>query len=481
MTNTYESTFESTNADSYETSDTDKKYAKIEVPGWTLETTISLSSASGSSATKGYGDSFLRLGSFPATAGDEPSGYAASYTLAKLVGDTSRFSNQKGASFTDTKTVDDSETSTDPLGIIDSVIASNPYMGDKSYLVGFADDTRSRDSSAETISIDGVSVTNTVDARKGETKRLLTKGGTWDHADGNRITTTCGDKIEIVQGNYKLVVLGRQNPTSTSLSSTGSPAETPRIYVSDISGGRDSTKVGGYDPGDFDKYDFVKIYEWLPKQKAWASYEYNNPKRTYSWSGGISVSVFTGTKKVTQTGRAGGGEDENPHVVSKTWAERTESYTGSPKNWVEHAFSMNNTGFKYDYSNTTHNYSVKPGASIAAAVSRINADVKYGTITVTAYVGIEQFKLTTQPIYYDIKWGILKTEFNLQKEFKLAAYESSMKVETAACQAVSTFMVQTAVNFVDDELEVGGPSANLATLQVSVPQFKFRQSGISHV
>lgn len=38
---------------------------------------------------------------------------------------------------------------------------------------------------------------------------LLTRGGFREHTDGNRITTTRGDSLEVVYGNYKLVVLGR--------------------------------------------------------------------------------------------------------------------------------------------------------------------------------------------------------------------------------------------------------------------------------
>ena len=36
-----------------------------------------------------------------------------------------------------------------------------------------------------------------------------TRGGWRDHTDGNRISTTRGDCVEVVRGNYKLVVLGR--------------------------------------------------------------------------------------------------------------------------------------------------------------------------------------------------------------------------------------------------------------------------------
>lgn len=38
---------------------------------------------------------------------------------------------------------------------------------------------------------------------------LLTRGGWREHSDGNRISTTRGDCVEVVGGNYKLIVLGR--------------------------------------------------------------------------------------------------------------------------------------------------------------------------------------------------------------------------------------------------------------------------------
>ncbi len=41
------------------------------------------------------------------------------------------------------------------------------------------------------------------------------KGGWRDHTDGNRITTTRGDKVEVIRGNYKMVMLGRQEARCT--------------------------------------------------------------------------------------------------------------------------------------------------------------------------------------------------------------------------------------------------------------------------
>ncbi|MFO0553811.1 MAG: hypothetical protein U0271_35835 [Polyangiaceae bacterium] len=47
--------------------------------------------------------------------------------------------------------------------------------------------------------------------RQNESRQLYARGGWRAHSDGNRITTTYGDKIEVVRGNYKMIVLGRQD------------------------------------------------------------------------------------------------------------------------------------------------------------------------------------------------------------------------------------------------------------------------------
>jgi hypothetical protein len=54
----------------------------------------------------------------------------------------------------------------------------------------------------------------TVAQREAETAVLQSKGGWMDHSDGNRITTTQGDKVEVIRGNYQLIVLGRQDDAS---------------------------------------------------------------------------------------------------------------------------------------------------------------------------------------------------------------------------------------------------------------------------
>ncbi len=46
---------------------------------------------------------------------------------------------------------------------------------------------------------------------KNLTAELLTRGGWRLHTDGNYVSTTRGDRVDVIYGNYKLVVLGRMN------------------------------------------------------------------------------------------------------------------------------------------------------------------------------------------------------------------------------------------------------------------------------
>ncbi|HEY4118861.1 MAG TPA: hypothetical protein VGM56_13440 [Byssovorax sp.] len=93
------------------------------------------------------------------------------------------------------------------------------------------------------------------DYRTLESSQLHTKGGWRDHTDGNRVTTTRGDKIEVIRGNYKLIVLGRQDQTK------------PKLAGMDISGGQ--TNSGGGDLGADASTDpnqgstaYSSLFEW---------------------------------------------------------------------------------------------------------------------------------------------------------------------------------------------------------------------------
>jgi hypothetical protein len=84
----------------------------------------------------------------------------------------------------------------------------------RSRVEGFVDDERDRGANDGATADAAASLnhfhTLSQTERQTESNALHTKGGWRDHTDGNRITTTRGDKVEVIRGNYKLVVLGRE-------------------------------------------------------------------------------------------------------------------------------------------------------------------------------------------------------------------------------------------------------------------------------
>jgi hypothetical protein len=185
----------------------------------------------GPAPTLSGASSFLRLGSAPPSI--DPT-FTNSMNLAMLVGNVGGITSTQniliGNGRINSNTYNDPNTSTlgppgltkfqdgfvDGSGIQTSAYGSNQ---DPNFLLGFADDVRSRGlpgaQDPSNTRISNSTVTNANQNRQAETLKLLTKGGWWDHSDGNRVTTTSGDKIEVIQGNYKLVVLGRQTVPST--------------------------------------------------------------------------------------------------------------------------------------------------------------------------------------------------------------------------------------------------------------------------
>lgn len=170
-----------------------KKHYQISVPSFT-ET---------DGATP-VGSSFLRLGS-------SFSGNEINNNVSQAIKDAETRSVALAGLVGDAATVLTENITAETSG------GENEYTG--TFLPGFADDTRYRPG------------TDNRAARRAETAKLLTKGGWWDHSDGNRITTTKGDKVEVIQGNYKMVVLGRQDPSSPVADIIG------KTFITDVSGG----------------------------------------------------------------------------------------------------------------------------------------------------------------------------------------------------------------------------------------------------
>lgn len=210
-------------------------------------------------------------------------------------------------------------------GAADDAKRSLPYSDQE---IVFEDDVRKRDPKDGSWSIA---------RRLQESEKLHTKGGWRDHSDGNRITTTRGDKVEVIRGNYKLVVIGRQNKATTDddddLAGIASGF--------DISGGE--VRGMGMNLGEFE----TTSVEWVEDDNGrYRFVEKNQKGDTYSIYWGDTHEEFFGEWKVDVTG----SEDPstyppvvpgttapskvNPKIVSKTWAASIEEYTGSAKKRV---------------------------------------------------------------------------------------------------------------------------------------------------
>jgi hypothetical protein len=179
-------------------------------------------------------------------------------------------------------------------------------------VTSFQDDDRLRDGCPDFVS---------PGERQAETAKLHTKGGWRDHSDGNRVTTTRGDKIEVIQGNYTQLILGRGDDEAIWDVSGG------HVYQNDITFGG-STKI-----------EWVQIYDgtWKVTEKTFKG----DVDTTYV---GDTVDYYYGKRKESTTGSeqpctpSGNEAPEemeyvkykyNPRIIDRTWAESMESYTGS--------------------------------------------------------------------------------------------------------------------------------------------------------
>jgi hypothetical protein len=178
------------------------------------------------------------------------------------------------------------------------------------HVTEFLDDERKRDGCPDFVSIED---------RKSESAILHTKGGWRDHSDGNRITTTRGDKIEVIRGNYKMVVLGRQEEPG---------------------GGAGWDVSGGHIEGLHIRSSIEWVQTW---DGTWKTVEKSEKGDTDVTQHGNNVSRNFGDLMDNTTG----SEDEmrptfdaednfvkmvpaaNPVIRDRTWARAMESYTGS--------------------------------------------------------------------------------------------------------------------------------------------------------
>lgn len=137
------------------------------------------------------------------------------------------------------------------------------------------------------------------------TGELMTRGGWRDHTDGNRISTTRGDRIDFVQGNYKRVIFGRVTNSTGNISQS----------FWDSTGGHnhDSTTT----PGE------VTTITWVTTQGGtWKAIEKTVKGNVWErFSGEMEEHFDGGTEKHSFTGIDGGSKAQNPVIKENTYAK----------------------------------------------------------------------------------------------------------------------------------------------------------------
>ncbi|TKD03567.1 hypothetical protein [Polyangium fumosum] len=158
--------------------------------------------------------------------------------------------------------------------------------------------------------------------RMEQSKALLTRGGWWDHTDGNRITTTYGDKVEVIRGNYKMVVMSRQDDPEGA-------------GGWDLSGGHVQDLGPASMPGASVRVEFRP--GMFGQRGTWhLENTTNNFNQTSDYAGdfyehwyGNHKECVVGSENPVEWHETLEKPYGNPAIVERTWASKIESYTGS--------------------------------------------------------------------------------------------------------------------------------------------------------
>jgi hypothetical protein len=261
----------------------------------------------------------------------------------------------------------------------------------------FIDDDRNRGGSQPAVdNSGGHGLAKT--ARKEESARLHTKGGWRDHSDGNRVTTTTGDKVEVIRGNYKLLVLGRQD-------------DPEKAAAFDVSGGL--IQSGDIAPGSITEIRWVQdVYSgtWHVLEEA----EKGAQKTVYHGDieetfYGNNLIATTGSEDPTQpialqAGSRAASLKLNPTIVEKTWATKITSDTGSAKTPVP---SITETTHALHVTSATH---CLVSTEHTNAISVLSTTVA-GTILETSTAGL-QFEFSSAALKVEAYAGALTVEIS---------------------------------------------------------------------
>ncbi len=194
------------------------------------------------------------------------------------------------------------------------------------------------------------------------TGELMTRGGWRDHTDGNRISTTRGDRLDFVQGNYKRVIFGRVTNV------------VPGVYCHscwDSTGGHNHEATST--PGE------VTAITWVSDQDGtWKTIERTDKGNVCTrFSGELEEHVDGGSELHTWTGVSGGDDDQNPVIDEQTYAKTITSST-TCTSMDSKVYATNTTSKTYvhgDLTSTTNADSINDFSLCGIANSNTNTVV----------------------------------------------------------------------------------------------------------
>ena len=332
-----------------------------------------------------------------------------------------------------------------------------------------------------------------VDVRKGRSTKLLDpaapSAGWRDHTEGNRVTTTRGDKVEVIGGNYKLVVLGRNVDASQSSGF-------------DFSGGH----VQDFDaaPGT------INEIKWVQDQGGtWKMYEKATKGQVSTWYQGNVFEAFNGDMIKTYVGvdaaklpsELTGGDhmDSNtpggkPHVVE---VMRLKSFDSDVK--VVMAYGGSGV-HKSELEATELVEIIRADANFTEVVAAVTPSVTDNSalrVEVTAGVSLSTYLGAATEVFIGRRLGVgigpssefesgftgfklVSTETVLNDKFtaldaefvKVTAYDLALEaVETSVTETrTAVKLVATAVqhDLVAIDLNISGPSVSLQSTQLNL-------------
>lgn len=282
--------------------------------------------------------------------------------------------------------------------------------------------------------------------RKEHSDWLHGRGGWRDHSDGNRITTTWGDKVEVIRGNYRMLVLGRQDDAKLAAGwdvsgnniQDFSPATMPGASVrveytekydgswhiqNTIEGVVSSTNFAG----DFYEYHWGNHKESITGSELEAAME----KDYKADNGGTLVPranpvIIEKTWAKSMYSQVGSETLEVPSVVEKQWAREVRSYEGSAghraelkydETWATKIEGHTHAGSTEDYTDVDGSITESTTAASITESTRVSG-AKLGT---TMAASITEMTLAGAKTDLSLVGNNLEMFMGLTEEFKLAA------------------------------------------------------------